>query len=215
MRATLRADWEQNTLEWQNRGGVRDWSEVLLSGCEQRPKILGMTITEIAESEHKDPLDTFFDLIVVSRGQASAVWFDQDEGIVQMLMRHPLVAVGSDGASLSPEGALGRQRVHPRNYGTFPRVLGRYVRDERVLSLEEAVKKMTSMTAERFGVTDRGVLREGAYADLALFDPTTVRDRATFADPLHYPEGIPYVVVNGQMVIDRDVHTGALAGRVL
>ena len=130
-------------------------------------------------------------------------------------MRHPMVVVGSDGSSLKPEGVLGQRQVHPRSYGTFPRVLGRYVREERVLSLEEAVKKMTSITADRFGLTDRGVIREGAWADLVLFDADTVIDKATFTEPHQYPVGIPYVVVNGQVVIDQDVYTGALPGRVL
>jgi N-acyl-D-amino-acid deacylase len=116
---------------------------------------------------------------------------------------------------LSPEGVLGRRRCHPRSYGTFPRVLGRYVREEGVLSLQEAVRKMTSMPAERFGLTDRGVIREGAWADLVLFDAGTVIDRATFRDPHQYPLGIPYVIVNGQVVIDEGTHTGSLPGRVL
>jgi len=130
-------------------------------------------------------------------------------------MRHPLVVVGSDGNSLAPHGVLGQRKPHPRSYGTFPRVLGRYVREEKVLSLEEAVKKMTSITAERFDLTDRGVIREGAWADLVLFDAQTVTDRATFADPHQYPEGIPCVVVNGVVVIDQGQHTGALPGQVL
>jgi len=130
-------------------------------------------------------------------------------------MRHPLVIVGSDGSSLKPEGVLGQRREHPRNYGTFPRVLGRYVREEGVLSLEEAVKKMTSVAAERFGLAGRGVVREGAHADLVLFDAQRVVDRATFADPHEYPEGIPTVLVNGTIVLDGGQHTGALPGRVL
>jgi len=160
-------------------------------------------------------LDAAFDLIVASEGQAACVWFTQLEENVRTLMRHPLVVVGSDGSSLKPEGVLGQRKVHPRNYGTFPRVLGRYVRKEGVLTLEGAVKKMTSVTARRFGLTDRGVVREGAWADLVLFDAGTVVDRATFTDSHQYPEGIPYVVVNGVIVIDRGQHTGALPGQVL
>ena len=110
---------------------------------------------------------------------------------------------------------LGQRKPHPRSYGTFPRVLGRYVRDEKVLTLEEAVKKMTSITAERFGLADRGVICEGAWADLVLFDPQTVADRATFTDPHQYPVGIPCVIVSGVVVIDQGQHTGALPGQVL
>jgi N-acyl-D-amino-acid deacylase len=126
-----------------------------------------------------------------------------------------MVVVGSDGSSMSSHKVLGQRRPHPRSYGTFPRVLGRYVRDEKVLSLEEAVKKMASVTAERFGLTDRGMICEGAWADLVLFDPHTVTDRATFTDPHQYPVGIPYVIVNGVVVIDQGQHTGVLPGRVL
>jgi N-acyl-D-amino-acid deacylase len=116
---------------------------------------------------------------------------------------------------LKPEGVLGQRTVHPRNYGTFPRVLGRYVREEKVLSLEEAIKKMTSIAAGRFGLAGRGVIGEGSWADLVLFDAERVIDRATFTEPHQYPEGIPYVIVNGQVVIDQGQHSGALPGRVL
>ena len=214
-RARLRQDWEENRAEWEDRGGMRHWTDIVVSDCQVRPDVLGQSIAQIAEAEGKDPLETAFDLIVISEGLVACVWFDQLEDNVQTLMRHPLVVVGSDGSSLKPEGVLGQRQVHPRSYGTFPRVLGRYVREERVLSLEEAVKKMTSITADRFGLTGRGVIREGAWADLVLFDADTVIDKATFTEPHQYPVGIPYVVVNGQVVIDQDVYTGALPGRVL
>lgn len=215
VRAQLRKDWEENRAEWEERGGIRDWTDVVVSECHARLDVLGKSIAEIAAAEGKDPLETAFDLIVVSEGQVGCVWFDQSEENVRTLMRHPMVAVGSDGSSMSPHGILGQRRPHPRSYGTFPRVLGRYVREEKVLSLEEAVKKMTSLTAERFGLTDRGVIREGAWADLVLFDAQTVADRATFTDPHQYPVGIPYVIVNGVVVIDDGEHTGALPGQVL
>lgn len=214
-RARIRKDQEENLSEWENRSGVRDWTDIVISDCQVRPEVLGKSIADVAEAEGKDPLEAAFDLITISEGQVSCVWFGQLEENVQILMRHPMVVVGSDGSSLSPHGVLGRRKVHPRNYGTFPRVLGRYVREEKVLSLEEAVKKMTSVTAARFGLTDRGILREGAWADLVLFDAQTVADRATFTEPHQYPAGIPYVVVNGKVVIDQSQHTGALAGRVL
>ena len=215
VRAQLGKDWEENRVEWEDRGGMRDWTDILVSECDTRPEVLGKSIAEIAAAEGKDPLEAAFDLIVVSEGQVGCVWFDQSEENVRTLMRHPMVVVGSDGSSMSPHEVLGQRRPHPRSYGTFPRVLGRYVREEEVLSLEEAVKKMTSVTAERFGLTDRGLIREGAWADLVLFDPQTVADRATFIDPHQYPVGIPYVVVNGMLVIDQGRHTGALPGRVL
>ncbi len=214
-RTRIREDWEENRADWDNRGGVREWSDVLVTDCAPRPDVLGKSIAEIADAEGKDPLEAALDLIVISEGQAAGVFFDQLEDNVRTLMRHPLVVVGSDGNSLAPHGVLGQRKPHPRSYGTFPRVLGRYVREERVLSLEEAVKKMTSITADRFGLTDRGVIREGAWADLVLFDAQTVADRATFTDPHQYPVGIPCVVVNGVVVIDQGQHTGALPGWVL
>jgi N-acyl-D-amino-acid deacylase len=214
-RARLRQDYAENRAEWEDRGGMRDWKDIVVSDCDARPEIMGKTIADIAESEGKDALEAAFDLIVISDGQVGCVWFDQSEDNVQTLMRHPLVVVSSDGYALTPHGVLGRRKPHPRSYGTFPRVLGRYVRDLHVLSLEEALRKMTSMTAERFGLADRGVLREGAWADLVLFDAETVTDRATFTDPHQYPAGIPFVLVNGRLVIDQGDHTGALPGRVL
>jgi N-acyl-D-amino-acid deacylase len=214
-RTRIRKDWEENRAEWANRSGVREWSDVLVADCAHRPDVLGKSVAEIADAEGKDPLETVFDLIVISEGQAAGVFFDQLEDNVRTLMRYPLVVVGSDGNALAPHAVLGQRQPHPRSYGTFPRVLGRYVREEKVLSLEEAVKKMTSVTAERFGLTDRGVIREGAWADLVLFDPQTVADRATFIDPHQYPVGIPWVIVNGLVVIEQCQHTGALPGQVL
>jgi len=214
-RARLLQDWDENPIEWDNRSGARDWTEVVVSDSWNMPDLLGKTIAQVAEERGQDPKETVFDLIVASEGLISCVWFTQREEIVEQLMHHPLVAVGSDGSSLSAEGILGARKVHPRNYGTFPRVLGRYVRDKGVLSLEEAVRKMTSLTAERYGLTDRGVVRPGAWADLALFDASTVIDTATFAEPHQYPVGIPHVIVNGELVLHNGEHTGALAGCLL
>jgi N-acyl-D-amino-acid deacylase len=214
-RARLRMDWEENQAEWEDRGGMRDWTDLLITDCAPRPEVQGRNIAEIAAAEGKDPLETAFDLIAISEGQVECVCFGQSEDNVRVLMRHPLVVVGSDGDALAPYGVLARSKPHPRYYGTFPRVLGRYVREEKVLSLEEAVQKMTSVTAKRFGLNDRGVIREGAWADLVLFDAQTVAERATYTDPHQYPEGIPYVIVNGRLVIDQYEHTGALPGQVL
>ena len=215
VRAQLKADFEENRAEWEDRGGVREWSEIVISDCDPRPEVLGRSVAEIAETDGVDPLDAAFDLIAISEALAGAVWYTQSEENVRILMRHPIVVVGSDGYALSPDGILGRRKCHPRSYGTFPRVLGKYVREERVLTLEEAVRKMSAIPAERFGLADRGIVREGAWADLVLFDRDTVADRATFAEPHQYPDGIPYVIVNGRIVIDGGEHTGVLPGRVL
>ena len=215
VRAQLRKDWEENRAQWEERGGMRDWTDILVSDCDARPEVLGKSIAEIAETEGRDPLEVALDLMVVSQGQVGCVFFTHFEDNVRLLMQHPLVAIGSDGVAMAPHGVFAQSNPHPRSYGTFPRVLGRYVREEKVLSLEEAVKKMTSITAERFGLNDRGVIREGAWADVVLFDAQTVADKATYTDPHQYPEGISYVIVNGEIVIDQGRHTGALPGQVL
>jgi len=215
VRARLRKDWEENHTEWEDRGGMRDWTDLLITNCGPRPDVQGMNIAEIAKDEGKGPLETVFDLIVVSQGQVECVCFGQLEDNVRILMGHPLVVVGSDGEALAPYGVLAHGKPHPRSYGTFPRVLGHYVREEKVLSLEEAVKKMTSVTADRFGLTDRGLIFESGWADLVLFNAQTVADKATYTEPHQYPVGIPYVIVNGVVVVDQGQHTDALPGKVL
>jgi N-acyl-D-aspartate/D-glutamate deacylase len=134
-----------------------------------------------------------------------------DEADVERIMQHPATAVGSDGGV----SVFGQSVPHPREYGTFARVLGRYVRERGVLTLEEAVRKMSGATAQRLGLQDRGLLREGLHADIAVFDAASVSDRATFAEPHQYAEGIEYVLVNGTLVVDGGQHTGARPGRVL
>jgi len=215
VRAELRSDWQENRAAWEDRGGIRNWSDVLVSDCPERSEAVGKTVAEIAAEDDQDPLETVFDLIAISQGRVTVVFFDQLEENVRVLMRHPMVIVGSDGSSLVPEGILGQRKPHPRSYGAFPRVLDRYVRQGAVLSLEDAIRKMTSETAQRFGLIDRGIVSVGAWADLTVFDADQVADQATFVDPHQYASGIPTVIVNGEIVIDEGAHTGALPGRVL
>ncbi|MFQ6053718.1 MAG: amidohydrolase family protein, partial [Candidatus Bathyarchaeia archaeon] len=153
-------------------------------------------------------------LLVVEDAQVGIVSFGMSEEDVRRVMRSPYMMVGSDGRAVAPRGILGLGKPHPRYYGTFPRVLGHYVR-EGVLSLHEAVRKMTSLPAQRLGLRDRGLLREGFKADIVVFDPARVRDEATFTDPHRFATGIPYVIVNGEIVVDGSEHTGALPGRAL
>jgi len=215
IRELLRKEWYENRIEWDNRSGVRDWNDLLVTDCLSRPEFIGMTIEEIASQDNLDPLDAAMSLMSLGDAQIVVVYFDQHEDILKKLMKLPFVAIGSDSMGASPHGILGKSSPHPRCYGTFPRVLGRYAREEKVLTLEEAIKKMTSLSAERFSLTDRGVIREGAWADIVLFDAQVVSDKATYTDPHHYPEGIQYVIVNGEIVINRGEHTGALPGQVL
>jgi N-acyl-D-amino-acid deacylase len=215
IRDLLRKDWHQNRIDWDSRSGVRDWNDLLVTNCLSRPEVIGMTIEEISSRDNLDSFDAAMNLIALDDAQIVVVYFDQHEDIVKKLIKLPFVAIGSDSMGASPYGILGQSSPHPRCYGTFPRVLGRYVREEKVISLEEAIKKMTSLSAERFSLTDRGVIREGAWADIVLFDALVVSDKATFTDPHQYPEGIEYVIVNGEIVIHQGEHTGALPGQIL
>jgi N-acyl-D-amino-acid deacylase len=162
----------------------------------------------------KDPVDALCDLLASEGGAAEAIYFCMSPANVELVMKQPWVGIGSDGVAVSPEMAF-IGKPHPRFYGTFPRVLGVYVREKKVLTLPDAIRKMTSLAAQITGLSDRGVLRPGMAADIALFDPKTVSDKATFENPLQYPVGIPYVIVNGVVVIDHGEHTSARPGRVL
>lgn len=215
VRTRLRNDWEQNRSQWEERGGMKEWSDLMITTCHTRPEVQGKTVAEIASEDGKDPLDDALDLIVISEGQVECVCFGQLEENVRVLMKHPLVVIGSDGESLAPYGILSQSGTHPRSYGTFPRVLGRYVREEEVLSLEDAVKKTSFDTARQFDLANRGEIKQGAWADLVIFDDQTVIDLATYTAPHSYPEGIPYVIVNGVTVINQGEHTNALPGKVL
>lgn len=167
-------------------------------------------IAQRARARNVDPWDAYFDLVIEHRTNLFAIYHAMSEGDVRTAMSFPWVSIASDAEATSPAQA---QRVHPRAYGTFPRVLGRYVRDETVLSMEEAIRKMTSLPATQLGLRDRGALREGAFADVVIFDPRTVSDRASFEAPHAYPVGVQHVIVNGRLTIEAGEHTGARAGR--
>ena len=172
-------------------------------------------MSELIEARGGDPAEVLFDVLLEERGSVPTVFFHHSEQDMQLVMKQPWASIGSDGSAVSRDGSTGKSHPHPRYYGTFPRVLGRYVRELKVLTLPEAVKKMTSMNADKIGIKDRGRLREGMWADVTIFDPARVIDRATFESPHQYPVGIEYVIVNGTITVDHDRHTGALAGRVI
>ena len=192
-----------------------DWSDIMVAFSPSRPEAQGRRIAEVAAMWKRDPLDTAIELIVAEHGKGYMILFQLDEADLRRALVHPHVMVGSDGSSLAVDGPLAAGKPHPRSYGTFARVLGRYARDERVLSLEEAVRKMTGLPAQRLGLRDRGALAAGAKADVVIFDAATVADRATYEDPHRYAAGIGHVLVNGRVVIADGEHTGALPGRVL
>ncbi len=203
---------------WYNHYlAMGEWDGCLVASVksEANRKYEGKSIAEISELSGKKPADVVFDLLLDERGSVPAVYFLMSEEDLRVAMRRPWVSIGSDGTAVRPDGPLGSGKPHPRWYGTFPRVLGRYVREEHVLTLPEAIRKMTSLNAEKLGVEDRGLLRAGKRADIAIFDPERIADRATFDDPHQYPVGIEYVIVNGALVIDKEQHTGARPGRIL
>ena len=218
-RARMKQDIENGLPGWndnkvQQSGG---WQGVVIAGTrtEKSASLAGKTLEEVGRALHEDPADAFFDLLLDEHGQVFCMLFMMNEKDVQTALREPWLDIASDGSALSIEGLLAAGHPHPRNYGTFPRILGHYVRDEKVLTLEEAVRRMTSLSAQRLGLKDRGLLREGYWADVVVFDPSRIIDRATFSSPKQYPDGINYVLVNGRVVIDRGNHTGERPGVVL
>jgi N-acyl-D-amino-acid deacylase len=177
----------------------------------------GKSITEIAEIWDVPPVDAAFRLLVEEKLDVTMLEFEINEDDVRTVMAHPCVMIGSDSSCSATDGPLAAEahRAHPRTFGTFPRVLGKYVREEKVLSLEQAIHKMTSMPANRMRLMDRGIIRPGMKADVVLFDPDIVAEVATFANPAQYPAGIEYVMVNGIFAVENGEHTGNIAGRVL
>jgi N-acyl-D-amino-acid deacylase len=208
--ARIRREMEEAA---SRRGG---WDEVLVGRVDKEDlkQYEGKTIAEIAAQRGVDPITAVFDLLLPG-GYVGMIRFGMSEDDVKFVMRHPLVMAGSDGSCLAEYGPLGTGKPHPRNYGTFVRILGKYVREERNLLLEDALRKMTSLPAARMKLADRGLLRPGMAGDVVVFDAETVAERATFKDPHQYAAGVEAVVVNGQVVVLRGEHTGRLAGRVL
>ena len=227
MRAKIRKEMEDPNPTWENRyQSAGTWQNVQLAsigrtrgareaGVSANRKYEGMRVAEAAKLANKDPFDFVFDLLVEERGSVGCVYFIIDEADLALALKQPWVSIGSDGSALATEGPLRAGVPHPRSFGTFPRVLGRYVREQKVMSLQEAIRKMTSLPATILGFSDRGTIAQGQWADLVIFDPATVIDRATFENPFQYPVGIDTVIVNGRIVLDEGKHTGARPGRVL
>ena len=195
------------------RGGP---SRMTVSEYAPEPSLQGKTLAEIAALKAKSELATAVELLRVSDAHVSMIYHTLEEDDIETIFRQPFVMVASDGSAVAPYGVLASDYYpHPRNYGCFPRVLGDFVRNRKLVDLGEAIRKMTSLPAERFNLDDRGQLRPGWRADITVFDPATVEDRATFAEPRAYPVGIQYVLLNGRLVLDRGEHTGARPGAVL
>jgi N-acyl-D-aspartate/D-glutamate deacylase len=178
-------------------------------------KYEGMTLTEIGKAMGKDPRDAVIDLVIADRGESSVITSIMDEDDVRTALKHPLVGVGTDSGARAEDGKLAESKSHPRGWGSFPRILGYYVREEHVLTLEEAVRKMTSKAAARVHLEDRGILRPGLMADITIFDPATIREAGTFNDPNHYAVGVAHVFVNGKRVVADGAITSERPGRPL
>ncbi|HEX6730869.1 MAG TPA: D-aminoacylase, partial [Pyrinomonadaceae bacterium] len=204
--------------KWENlylAAGSPD--RVLLVGfkSEKLKPLTGKTLAEVAKMRGKDPVETIMDLILEDRSRVGTVYFLMAEENLKKELRQPWVSLGSDGASMAPEGVFLKSSTHPRAYGNFARLLGKYVRDEKVISLSEAVRRLTSLPATNLGLDRRGFLRKGMFADVAVFDPQAIADRATFENPHQYSVGMKHVFVNGVHVIKDGEHTGAKPGRAL
>ncbi len=195
----------------------RRWDCVLVSGCfvEENKQYEGKTLEEIAEITGQEPVEALLTLLLSEDFRTRMVRFSMCEEDVEYVMSHPLVMIGSDAGAMATDGPLFKGKPHPRSYGTFARVLGKYVRERQILTLEEAIRKMTGLAAARFQLWDRGLLRPGCFADVTIFDPETILDQATFVDPHQYAVGVQYVLVNGQVCLDQGERTGNLAGRAL
>jgi N-acyl-D-amino-acid deacylase len=217
LRARIRRDVESNTEGWENllAGAGFEGIQIASLPVEADQKPLGRRLSEIAAERREDPWDTLFRLLIDTEGRVGALYHMMSEEDIRVAMLRGFVTVGTDAPALRPEGELGRGQPHPRAYGTFPRVLGRYVREQKVIELREAVRRMTSLAATQYNIRLRGIVRPGYYADLVVFDPARVIDRATYEKPHQYPVGIDYVIVNGVVTITPKGHTGARAGRRL
>ncbi len=178
-------------------------------------KYEGQTLADIGKAEGKEPVDVMLDIVIADKGNTGRITFSMDEGDVKAALRHPLVGFCTDSSGSAEDGIFSQEKSHPRAWASAARILGKYVRDEQVLTLEEAIRKMTSLPASRMRLTDRGILRPGMAADLVAFDPRTVRDVSTYADPNHYSAGFRFVAVNGQLVVDEGKITAARPGRAL
>lgn len=217
-RAKIKKDVLHGIPGWYNHytavGG--DWGRMLVSANNA---YMGLTVDRILAARTKgkkaDLVEEFFDLLIDEGGSVPTVFDHHTEKDMNLAMSQPWCSIGSDGLALATEGPLRRGHPHPRSFGTFPRVLGVYVRERGLLKLEDAVRRMTSLTATKLGLHDRGLLRPGMAADVTVFDPERVIDKSTYTEPFHYSEGIEYVIVNGQVVLDRGKHTGAKPGKAL
>ena len=223
MRARIRRDLQNPGKDSAGESWDNEWQEIpgpeaVLIGVVQTPELLplqGKRLSDVAELWHEDPIDALCDLLIKDRAFTYVAVFGMNEPDVLFALKQPWVSVDNDSSGASPEGILGQEHPHPRAYGTFPRILRKYVREEQRFTLEEAVRKFSALPAQRMRLTDRGVLKQGLWADIVVFDPQIIHDNATFENPNHLSDGMDAVLVNGVPVIEGGKMTGVLPGKVL
>jgi dihydroorotase/N-acyl-D-amino-acid deacylase len=217
-RESIRKDMLTPSDDWENEWQQISGPESVLIASVQNPKLLplqGKTLAEVAKLWNEDPMDTIFDFLIQDDASTGIAAFGMSEPDVVLALQQPWVSFDNDSSGVSPEGILGQEHSHPRAYGTFPRILRKYVREEHKLTLEDAIRKFSSLPAQRLRLEGRGLLRTGTWADVVIFDPATIRDLATFDHPNQLSEGMDYVLINGVPVIDEGKMTGARPGKVL
>jgi dihydroorotase/N-acyl-D-amino-acid deacylase len=214
-RAKIKAEMGQSETEWENMGQLAGPENILIVALNQpeNQPFAGKRLAEIARARNQDWRDTAMDLVRTERRRVETIYFLMSEDNLALQLKQPWMKIGTDSAGMNPEGA--RDLAHPRSYGTFPRILGEFVREKKIMPLEEAVRKMTSATARRLSIADRGLLQEGLFADVVIFDAGTIADNATYEKPHQLPSGIRYVIVNGAVVMKDGEHTGAKPGRAV
>jgi len=210
-RQRIKKDMAEGLPEWESVVHEIGWENVMISSCQKHREYEGKMVANLAAVKGVDPYDFAFDLLIEGEGQTGMIIFGMTEEDVVTVLKSPFSMIGSDSSAIAP----GEGKPHPRTFGNFVKVLGEYVRERGVLTLEGAVRKMTSMPAQKLGLLDRGLLREGAWADVVVFDPETVASRATYMDPQQFPVGVNWVIVNGIVTVEEGKHTGARAGKVL
>ena len=215
IRRKLKQQMQKGGKDWETMTKAPLWDKFMISSFPKRPSLDGKTIQHISRSKKRDPYETIFDMLIDGKTMVSVVVEDMCERDVEFVLQSPLSMIGSDGYSLSTDGPLGTGKPHPRSFGTYPRILGRYVREKHVLTLEDALRKMTTFPANKLGLSDRGLLREGMRADIVIFDPSEIVDNATYLQPHRFPLGIEYVIVNGKITISEGKYLRRLNGHVL
>lgn len=218
LRERMRREIEKGIPGWENFAGELGWENVYVTSVKTdiNKPVEGMNMVDV--KRHRKAPDEFtalYQLLLEEEGNAGMVIFYGDEDDVKRIMQSPLHMVGTDAGCCTVEGPFCKGKPHPRHYGTYPKILGKYVREEKTLRLEDAIRKMTSFPAQRFGILDRGLLRPGIWADITIIDPEMVAEKSTYGDPHQFPQGVEYVVVNGKLAIEKGRYTGALAGKTL